>query len=431
MPEKKRSVWRFELTSEARGVKTILSFGMGVESSALLLRWIEEPQSRDFDLEQDLIVITAQTGDEWPDTKMLIEQHLLPRMRAQRIRYVQLARAGHLEADGIVVLADTREPRTVYLEGAYKLSQELRAAGTVPQYAGERRCSLKFKAWVIETWLAQEMHAESYRHAIGYNADEGSRITKSEAAFIGRDQAGVRVAFGFNCDEEGRMAKARRYDSPQRVGWYPLSKAAWNWTRQNCQDYLKQVTGSVWQKSACVACPFCARTEDALERMRHFPEQVADALLLEHQSLCLNPRGTLYRDQTLLSVVTQAGNVAALRLFTERLAGSEHAIYRVRRIYKKKGKADRAVEPLYFGARAAVLAQLQSLINSQHLTSREQHDITYAYLREQEPQKYPTCEEFYVAAPAQVASKTRYGFEWFEARWRAALGRDCQGELFA
>lgn len=411
-------------------MKTILSFGMGVESSALLLRWMEEPKSRDFDLERDLIVITAQTGDEWPDTKTLIEQHLLPRMRSHRIRYVQVARAGHLEADGIVVLGDTREPDTVHLEGAYKLSQELRAAGTVPQYAGERRCSLKFKAWVIETWLAQELYAESYRHAIGYNSDEESRIAKSEAAFAGRNRDNVRVAFGFNCDEEGRIAKARQYDSPQRVGWYPLSKAEWNWTRQNCLDYLKRITGVSWQKSACVGCPFCARTEDALERMRNFPDRVADALLLEHQSLCLNPRGTLYRDQTLLSVVMQAGNAVALRLFAERLAMSEYAIYRVRRIYKKKGKADRAVEKLCVGTRAAMLTCLQSLISSRQLSAREEHNITYAYVREREAQKYPACEEFYVAAPAAIESKTRYGFEWFEARWAQALHQDGQGKLF-
>lgn len=320
-------------------MKTILSFGMGVESSALLLRWMEEPESRDFDLERDLTVITAQTGDEWPDTKTLIELHLLPRMRSHRIRYVQVARAGHLEADGIVVLADSRESHTVYLEGAYKLSQELRAAGTVPQYAGERRCSLKFKAWVIETWLAQELRAEPFRHAVGYNSDEESRIAKSEAAFASRNREDVRVAFGFNCEEEGRMAKARRYDSPQRIGWYPLSKTEWNWTRQNCLDYLKRITEASWQKSACVGCPFCARTEEALERMRAFPDRVADALMLEHQSLCLNPRGTLYRDQTLFSVVTQDGNAATLRLFAERLAASEYAIYRVRRIYNKEGQS--------------------------------------------------------------------------------------------
>lgn len=411
-------------------MKTILSFGMGVESSALLLRWMEAPESRDFDLERDLIVITAQTGDEWPDTKTLIEQHLLPRMCSHRVRYVQVARAGHLEADGIVVLADTREPHTVHLEGAYKLSQELRAAGTVPQYAGERRCSLKFKAWVIETWLAQELCAEPYRHVIGYNLDEESRIAKSEAAFAGRTGEAVRVAFGFNCDEEGRMTKARQYDSPRRVGWYPLSKSEWNWTRQNCHDYLKHITGVSWQKSACIGCPFCARTEEALERMRIFPDHVADALMLEHQSLCLNPRGTLYRDQTLLAVVTQDGNATALQLFAERLSFSEYAIYRVRRIYKRKGKADRAVERLFLGTRASVLAHLQSLINSLHLIAREEHRITYAYAREREVHKYPTCEEFYVAAPATVESKTRYGFEWFETRWAQALSQDSQGMLF-
>ena len=74
---------------------------------------------------------------------MLVERHILPLMRANRIRYVQVARAGLLEADGIVVLDDTREPHKVYLDGAYKLSQELRAAGTVPQFAGEHRCSLQ------------------------------------------------------------------------------------------------------------------------------------------------------------------------------------------------------------------------------------------------------------------------------------------------
>jgi hypothetical protein len=128
-------------------MKTILSYGLGVESSTIILKWVDHESLRDFDLIADLIVITAQVGDEYPDQKTLVEQHVLPRMRAHRIRYVQVARAGHLEADGIVVLDDTRDPRKVHLDGAYKLSQELRAAGTVPQFAGEHRCSLN-KYWV-------------------------------------------------------------------------------------------------------------------------------------------------------------------------------------------------------------------------------------------------------------------------------------------
>lgn len=46
---------------------TILSYGMGVESSAILVRWILSPETRPCPLE-DLIVITSQVGDEYKDT---------------------------------------------------------------------------------------------------------------------------------------------------------------------------------------------------------------------------------------------------------------------------------------------------------------------------------------------------------------------------
>jgi hypothetical protein len=128
-------------------MKTILSYGLGIESSSLLVYWCENRSRLDFDLTGDLIAVTAMTGDEHIDTKIQVERAILPRLREHDIRYVQVARAGHLESEGIIVLDDTREPRAVYLDGAYKLSDELRAAGTLPQYAGEHRCALK-KYWV-------------------------------------------------------------------------------------------------------------------------------------------------------------------------------------------------------------------------------------------------------------------------------------------
>lgn len=59
-----------------------------------------------------------------------------------------------------------------------------------------------------------------------------------------------------------------------------------------------------------------------------------------------------------------------------------------------------------------------------------EHGIIYGYVREREPDRYPTVEEFFVVAPAAVESKTRYGFEWFEAKWRETLGETGQGRLF-
>src|SRR5262245_1572518 len=405
-------------------MKTILSYGMGVESSTLILKWMDRDSLLDFDLTTDLIVITAQVGDEYPDQKKLVERHILPRMRARRIRYVQVARAGHLEADGIVVLDDTREPRKVYLDGAYKLSQELRAAGTVPQFAGEHRCSLKFKKFVIEAWIQQEMAGEDYRHAFGYNADEQKRVEKSERAFAGHEP--VRVAFGFNVDESVRIGKAQRYDTPLRHGWYPL--VDWGMNREDCLRYLKEVTGETWLKSACTYCPYNALKEDGIARMLKFPEQVAEALLLEHQSLSLNPRGTLYRGRTLLSIITDNHHTEALRLFRGRLEAAEYALYRVRRIYKGPGHADRAVERLMAGSRAEMTACFEQM--APRLEVRVEHDIIYGYVRKREPDRYPSVEEFFVVAPAVVESKTRYGFEWFEARWREALGESTQGRLF-
>jgi hypothetical protein len=52
------------------------------------------------------------------------------------------------------------------------------------------------------TWLAQELSGQSYRHALGYNVEEQSRIAKSEREFAEREPAPVRMAFGFNCDME-------------------------------------------------------------------------------------------------------------------------------------------------------------------------------------------------------------------------------------
>jgi hypothetical protein len=50
-------------------VSYILSNGLGVESVAILLRWLLEPDTRDFPIEL-LTVVTAMVGAEWPDIVM-------------------------------------------------------------------------------------------------------------------------------------------------------------------------------------------------------------------------------------------------------------------------------------------------------------------------------------------------------------------------
>lgn len=71
-----------------------LSYGLGADSTAILLRWLAEPGTAPCDLDE-LIIVTAMTGDEWTITGRLVETHILSRLAARRIRYAQVARAGH------------------------------------------------------------------------------------------------------------------------------------------------------------------------------------------------------------------------------------------------------------------------------------------------------------------------------------------------
>jgi hypothetical protein len=405
----------------------VMSNGLGVESVAILLHWICEPQTRDFDL-KDLVVITAMTGKEWPDTTDKFQRHLLPLFRRHGIRFVQLGRAGHLEKDGIIVLDDSRAPQKLFAGGAYTLFEELQSAGTVPQFGGAHHCSLKFKAFVIEKWLESNIHL-SIRHTFGYNCAETNRVADSEAAIT------ARVTFGFNSDELVRVDDARSYDSPTRVGHYPLVE--WGWDRLRCLLYIQEILGVDWEKSACPFCPF-ARINDALiTRQKQFPEQTAQAMFLERVALAINPRAQLYKKQPLYTVVGNSDNKAAVEEF-ERLMGAHRwAVYRVRRIYQakpiyegsgkrrrlighdanKKGTVKRCVERLEeFADMATANGRLAEVAYEKGLTVHELHGLRYATVRACEA-NYPTSEEFLVAAPAVVETKARYGVEHFDSNW--------------
>ena len=386
--------------------RVYLSWGMGVESNAILVKWLTDPTSRDFSLDQ-LTVITAQTGDEHIDTKTYCETHILPLLRNNRIRLVQVARAGRFEEDGIEVLDDSRHPQTLYIDGAYKLSDELLFAGTVPQFAGVHKCALKFKAFVLDEWLSQE-NPGPYRHAFGFNADETRRVARSE--YLTQQ----RVAFGFNSDEQKRIDRANIYTSLTRTSFYPLVE--WGWNRDACSNYLKEMFGVASRRSACVQCPFVNLTLDAIHRFHDQPNQVARALLIEYTSLCLNHRSSLYKNPSLMSVLRANTNADAINAFYDFLNHTPIATYRVRRIMTSKGHGHRCTQ--------SVAEPLYELISTKSLTPVVLHPDDYGikvgYAIGREPDTFPTREEFYVTAPITVASRARYGIPWFETKWTEA-----------
>ncbi|MFB4273412.1 tyrosine-type recombinase/integrase [Nonomuraea sp. GTA35] len=205
-------------------MKIIFSCGLGLDSTAILLRRLTEPGSCWFDL-RDLVVVTAQTGDEWVETAYLVEQHIYPLLAHHGVRTIQVARAGRRQADGIVILDDTIHPILCLSSapGAYRLSEELLSVATVPQSGGIRKCSLKFKGWVLDQVIAQIVGDEEFVHVVGFEAGEARRMLRDMPLGPGT-----------------------------RIPSYPLIE--WGWYRADCERYVLDQLGVKWPKSACVQC---------------------------------------------------------------------------------------------------------------------------------------------------------------------------------
>ncbi|GHE34769.1 hypothetical protein [Streptomyces capitiformicae] len=74
---------------------TVINWGLGADSTAYLARMLTDPAAHGIDLERTAVLYMA-TGSEWPETRLLCEEFMLPLLREHGVRFVQLARNGHL-----------------------------------------------------------------------------------------------------------------------------------------------------------------------------------------------------------------------------------------------------------------------------------------------------------------------------------------------
>lgn len=362
--------------------KIILSYGMGVDSSAILHRWLVRPQCRDFDL-KDLIVISAMTGDEFSDIKRLVETHIFPLLRKHRVRTVQVARGGLLTEDGTCVLDDTDQPKRLFIEGKFRLSTELTLAGTLPQVAqGRRLCSLKMKGAPLDDWIAREFGDKPFTQVIGFNSEEERRVIKDQV------YGGTRF--------------------PNRTPRFPLIE--WGWGRLACEEYLRVMLGEPWKKSLCTFCPFSRGQQHILDRYREFPQEAAQALFLEHLCLALNPRMTMFATKSLYDVLVEAGNHEALVHFRRLLAETPWTLYRVRRIVWSKRVSWRSIGHIAVGTKDEMLGEIGNFGDTQP----NHYGIHRLRLRDRGP-GLPTLEDSLAVAPSGCVEKSRSNFD---RRWQ-------------
>jgi hypothetical protein len=395
-------------------VTTLLSYGLGVDSTAILLNWLENPASRrytirtrvgktmppkfrklgekTFDL-SDLTVLTAMTGDEFPDLKDLVETHILPRLRAHGVRYVQVARASMKEK--LSVLDDSTSPYTLHLAGDFKLSDELLLNGTVPQYRkGSRRCSLKYKGDPLDMWVRGFVGTEPFSHALGFDASEHSRVVTDLS-----------------------YSRGKRWGKGQKTSFYPLFD--WGWTRSVCEAFIKEVTGVDWPKSACAYCPFTMGEDPVMQRFRQYPDEAAKSIFIEYVSMALNHRQSLYpEEQTLLMAVYALGLSDVLQRFEDMLNSSTWGLYWIRRIYYAPQHAYRSVRILQEGDRASIQGVLLPSYGNVSLEGGIPRVISIPRICD----TYPVLEETLTAAPRTVEPKDT--FKGYDEKWELALAGD-------
>lgn len=388
----------------------VFSYGMGANGTAMFLRWLFEPETRPAELADDLsnlIVITAHTGDEFLDTAVDVERHFYPLLAERRVRTVQVARAGHYERDGIVVLDDTREPILCLTSGAYALSEELVTSATVPQ-SKDRKHSQKFKGWVIDQWIAENIGDEPYVHVMGYDVSEPERVAGD-------------LALGL----------------ANKIPLYPL--VVWGWDWDACERYIRQRLGVRWKRSHCVECPFAfsitkGGRKRTIPRLLAHPHQAIGALTMEYLAVACNPRQALIagKEQLYDLIADWPGGPILLELFHHHLDAAEWAVYDVQRGFgskpgdaMKRGQPARSMRPLITGSRADMLTRLKRAADllGRRLETDGRH---YRVWWRRRGIYFPTVEHLLTAAPALAHDKTTPGFPKL---WREGLKAARQLEL--
>lgn len=367
----------------------LVNYGLGTDSTSELMRFIHEPASRPCALE-DMTVITAMTGDEHDDTIQMVTDYMLPMFRQHGVRYVQVARGGMKNADGIAVLDDSRSPGELHPRGPVALSDEMRVAGTIPQYGGTRKCSLKWKGWVIDSWIEKEVDGP-FTQLMGFESGELKRA---------RDDAAC--------------------NSDRRTGGYPLID--WGWDRDACDSYIFAQAGVRWPKSACVYCPFTLCNEAgrvrSLDRYAADPDSALPALKLEYTARALNPRQGLANGtslEALLAADPRQGR--ALAAFGEYLDRVPWRLYEVRRAILGVRSRPRSLRAVGGGTRPEMAAALRREAEN-GAGELDSHDGIERVWRIRRGPGYPAAEWLLAAAPEGVADKVGRGFA---QGWETAL----------
>ncbi len=405
----------------------VFNWGFGVESSAQLCRWFFQPSTRPFRSWKQVVVVSAQTGDEFWRTKELADLFILPLLRKVGCLFFEIGKAGPLEKDGYVILSATTQPYVLHIrsEEIHSLGDNMEIDGWVPRLNRPHLCAQKWKGKILDQLIGDIIYSLKivmralavlllcHRYFFHYP------FLFQYILFLLEEPIQIGPYLGYNANEMKRMKDSLDYGCHGESFVYPLIEDGW--TRDDCLEYLYQLFQVVWHKSCCDHCPF----QSKINRRKHYaddPIGASRAMWREYIAMAANPRMKLFDSESVREVCEEIGQHEAIARFEARVAASSHNLYYVRRIYRLVGNpakprldAARKIEIIASGSQSEMVSLLQEIAESRNLElQRDSHWRVYSHVRE--AKVYPAIEGFWVVSPAVTREKCAR--KNFDQDWR-------------
>jgi hypothetical protein len=236
---------------------TVLSYGVGQDSTAILYRLLKDPDARRRYAPGRLIVVASDTGDEHRHT----------------YEYLKHPRSACEEAGVPFYWLPAGDQ--FHSKAWASLTAQWRRNSTVGFKSGNKSCTDNLKIAPFYRFLSYYICKtfEIYR--------EGSAAIERFAEYYGR----VRVLIGFASDEEGRQSNSASWPVWRRVAIemaYPLFD--WGWTREGCVQYIRSLGMPVPFPSNCKRCPY-ATDLDVLWLWQNEPKDFYEWVGFEERKL--------------------------------------------------------------------------------------------------------------------------------------------------
>lgn len=254
-----------------RKILTILSFGGGQDSTALLELYFRDNAFRERYAPGRFLVVMSDTGDEHPHTREHVER-IRRRCRENGVEFHLLTPdlGFHVPSWPDLITPQTRKPG-----GKYK---------TTLCQLGTKTCTLQLKIGPIYKFLDEWININ---YGYGLKVRKGRGCGKKAIKRLAADGGEIRVLIGFAAGEESRAEKSRRREARDAEGksfWrhirreFPLIDLGMD--REACQKYLDETTGFVPYPSNCMRCPYQS-PEELLWLKVHYPKEFQEWVEIE------------------------------------------------------------------------------------------------------------------------------------------------------